>query len=81
MECVGQWASSQAEAGLLGFSWHLVPELLREVGGPVQREARHQGGGENVTAAQLVDHVGHVEERVAQQQLPDTDTQVGGNKV
>lgn len=64
----------------LGRSY-LVPELLWEVGGPVQREARHQGGGEHVAAAQLVDHVGHVEERVVQQQLPGTDTQVGGSKV
>lgn len=53
---------------------YLIPELLSEAGGLVQGETGHQRGGEDVAGAQLVDHVGHVEERVALQQLPDTQT-------
>lgn len=51
---------------------YLIPELLGEVGGLVQRETRHQRRGEDVRAAQLVDHVGHVEVRIILQQLSDT---------
>lgn len=68
-------------AGFLPGREYLVPELLREVGGPVQREAWHQGGSEHVAAAQLVNHFGHAEERVVQQQLPERDTQVRGRKL
>lgn len=58
--------------------WYLVPQLLRQLGGLVQRETRHQGGGEHVGAAQLVDDLGDEEEGVVQQQLPGTDTQGRG---
>ena len=51
---------------------YLIPELLGQVGGLVQRETGHQPGGEDVLAAQLVDHIGHIEERVICQQLPAT---------
>lgn len=67
------------EAGLPG-RWYLVPQLLRQLGGLVQGETRHQGGGEHVGAAQLVDDLGDEEEGVVQQQLPGTDTQGRGAK-
>ena len=50
---------------------YLIPELLRKVGGLVQRETGHQRGGEDVLAAQLIDHVRNVEEWVILQQLSD----------
>lgn len=50
---------------------YLIPELLGEVGGLVQRETGHQRCGEDVLAAQLVDHIGHIEERVILQQHSD----------
>ena len=57
-------------------SWqsYLIPELLGEVGGLVQRETGHKRRGEDVRAAQLGNHIGHIEERVILQQLSDTQT-------
>lgn len=49
---------------------YLVPQLLREAGGLVQGKPGDQLGGQDVAAGQLVDHLGHVEERVVLQQLP-----------
>lgn len=65
------WISGGGTTGSPPGRWYLVPQLLRQLGGPVQGETRHQGGGEHVGAAQLVDDLRYVEERVVQQQLPD----------
>lgn len=53
---------------------YLIPELLREVGGLVQRETGHQRRGEDMLAAQLVDNIRHIEVRVILQQLSATKT-------
>lgn len=53
---------------------YLIPELLREVSGLVQRETGHQRRGEDMLAAQLVNHIRDIEERVILQQLSATQT-------
>lgn len=62
----------------VNHSLHLVLQILREALSLVQGKPRNQFSSQDMSAAQLVDHLRHVEERIVLQQLPTSD--VGRNE-
>lgn len=57
----------------ISYQSYLVLELLCEALGLVQGKPRDQLRGEDMAAAQLVDHLRYVEEGVVLQQIPESD--------
>lgn len=55
---------------------YLIPELLGEVTGLVQGETWDQLSGEDMLAAQLINHSRHIEDRVILHQLSVTQTSI-----